>query len=123
MKNLAVLGLLIAGGWGLAGGCDNPGADFDYVYCATQLFVQTDKEINDVYRQLVGWLSAEGRTVLRTSQLAWIRSRNQQCTRVDAGSRTVNLDCATRMTQERTGFLKARIRECSSTGCVISRLR
>lgn len=56
MKKLAVGGLLVAGGWGLAAGCDNPSADFDYVYCATQLFVQADKEINDVYRELVGKL-------------------------------------------------------------------
>lgn len=123
MKKLAVVGLLVGASWGWAAGCDNPSADFDYVYCAAQLFVQADKEINDVYRELVGKLNAEGRSVLRTSQLAWIKSRNQQCTRVDATSRTVNLDCATRMTQERTSFLKARIRECNSTGCVISRLR
>jgi len=117
------MGLLAVGGWGWAAGCDNPSADFDYVYCATQLFVQVDKDINAVYRELVGKLNAEGRAVLRTSQLAWIKDRNQQCTRVDATSRSVNLDRATRMTQERTSFLKARIRECNSTGCVISRLR
>ena len=110
-------------GWGLAAGCDNPSSDFDYVYCATQLFVQADKDLNSAYQELRGKLNAAGVALLRTSQLAWIRQRNANCTRRTDTERVTNLDCAVAMTQERTTFLKARIRECNSTGCVNSRLR
>ncbi|PZA07887.1 MULTISPECIES: lysozyme inhibitor LprI family protein [unclassified Meiothermus] len=125
MRKLMALALLAMTGFGLgkAAGCDNPGTDFDYVYCAIQLYQQADKDLNKVYKQLVGKLDAEGRSILRTSQLAWIRQRNQRCTEVAGDARLVNLDCALRMTTQRTDFLKARIRECNSTGCVNSRLR
>ena len=125
MRKLSVLILLAVLGFGAgkATGCDNPSADFDYVYCAIQLYQQADKGLNDVYRELVGKLNAEGRSILRTSQLAWIRQRNLRCTQVTSDARLVNLDCATEMTTQRTDFLKARIRECNSTGCVNNRLR
>lgn len=119
LASLAMLGFSL----GKAAGCDNPSADFDYVYCAIQLYQQADKDLNEVYKQLVGKLNAEGRGILRASQLAWIRQRNQRCTEVTSDARLVNLDCATEMTTRRTDFLKARIRECNSTGCANSRLR
>lgn len=115
--------VLVVWGWSLAAGCDNPSSDFDYVYCATQLFVQADKDLNTAYQELRGKLNPAGVALLRTGQLAWIRERNASCTRRDDSGRTTNLDCAVAMTQARTAFLKARIRECNSTGCVNSRLR
>lgn len=119
-----ILTLMLAfWGWGLAAGCDSPSSDFDYVYCVTQLFVQADKELNLAYQELRGKLNASGVALLRTGQLAWIRERNARCTRREPESRVTNLDCAVSMTEERTAFLKSRIRECNSTGCVNSRLR
>jgi len=60
---------------------------------------------------------------LKAGQLAWIETRNRQCTETRGESILVDLDCATRTTVERTQFLTDRQRECLSTGCVNSKLR
>ena len=103
--------------------CIKTTSDYDVVYCGTKLYLQADKDLNDVYHQLVGKLNTDGKQLLKTGQLAWIETRNHQCTETRGNTILVDLDCATRTTVERTQFLTDRQRECLSTGCMNSKLR
>jgi len=103
--------------------CIKTTSDYDVVYCGTKLYLQADKDLNDVYHQLVGKLNTDGKQLLKTGQLAWIETRNHQCTETRGNTILVDLDCAARTTVERTQFLTDRQRECLSTGCMNSKLR
>jgi uncharacterized protein YecT (DUF1311 family) len=59
---------------------------------------------------------------LQNGQLAWIKQRDDQCSEEKPTGYFVNLDCAVDMTQKRMAFLQKRERECTSTGCVDSKL-
>lgn len=103
--------------------CDKTKTDYDVVYCGTKIYLQADHELNDAYKKLVGKLNAEGKKLLKSGQLAWIETRNTQCTMRRANDILVNLDCATHTTVERTQFLNDRYRECVSAGCMASKLQ
>jgi uncharacterized protein YecT (DUF1311 family) len=102
--------------------CDKTKTDYDVVYCGTKIYLQADKELNDSYQKLVSKLNADGKQRLKTGQLAWIETRNKQCTERRGQNILVDLDCATRTTVERTHFLNDRYRECVSAGCMNSKL-
>jgi soluble lytic murein transglycosylase len=115
---------LLAGlGWSLAQTCDNPKSEFDSLYCVVQEFQQADKELNDAYKELLAKLNPEGQGLLRNSQRAWIRQRDRASAATLEGKTVFYMDTATVMTKERTAFLKARLRECNSTGCLNAKLR
>jgi uncharacterized protein YecT (DUF1311 family) len=102
--------------------CDKPRDDFDGLYCLNKVYLETDAELNAVYKELVGKLPNEGRARLKTAQLAWIEGRNSACSRrMDTGF-FVNLRCATNQTRERLQVLQERVRECNSSGCQPSKL-
>lgn len=102
--------------------CDKPRDDFDGLYCLNKVYIETDAELNLVYKELVSRLSPDGRTRLKETQLAWIEERNTSCAkRIDAGF-FVNLSCATRSTRNRLQVLQERVRECKSAGCQPSKL-
>src|SRR5262245_59855118 len=103
--------------------CNKTTSDYDVVYCGTKLYLQADKELNEVYQKLLGQLNTDGTKLLKTEQLAWIEPRNRQCTETRGESILVDLDCATRTTVARTQFLTDRQRECLSTGCMNNKLR
>ena len=103
--------------------CTKTTSDYDVVYCGTKLYLEADKALNEVYHQLVGKLNTDGKQLVKTGQLAWIETRNHQCTETRGSTILVDLDCATRTTVERTQFLTDRQRECLSTGCMNSKLR
>lgn len=121
LVTLAVAALSIAAG-AQAAGCGKPRNAFDQVYCAGNLFSQTDKTLNQVFGDLRKQLTPEQQATLKQSQLAWIKDRDATCSREDSSGYFVNLDCAVTMSQERVDFLKERQRECSSTGCEASKL-
>ncbi|GAB7128207.1 lysozyme inhibitor LprI family protein [Silvimonas sp. JCM 19000] len=121
LLTLAVATFALAAG-AQAAGCAKPRNAFDQVYCAGNLFSQTDKTLNQAFGDLRKQLTAEQQATLKTSQLAWIKDRDAKCSREDSSGYFVNLDCAVTMTQERVDFLKERSRECSSTGCESSKL-
>jgi len=102
--------------------CDHPRNDFDDLYCLDKVYIQSDKDLNDAYGKLAKQLDANGKAALKHSQLAWIRSRNDQCSMKDDHGFWVNLDCATQTTIGRTQFLEDRYRECVSAGCMPSKL-
>ncbi|HSC81937.1 MAG TPA: lysozyme inhibitor LprI family protein [Chitinolyticbacter sp.] len=119
---VALLGAALFAGHAQAAGCGKPRNAFDTVYCAGNLFTQTDKTLNQTYTELRKQLNSAQQSTLKQSQLAWIKQRDAQCSREDSTGYFVNLDCANSMTQERLDFLKERQRECSSTGCEASKL-
>ena len=124
MKKWILALMVLVGSWSLAqGGCDNPADDFDRLYCVNQEFVQADKELNDRYKELFAKLNAEGQRLLREAQRNWIKARNKESQATLNGEVVFYMGTATRMTKERVEFLKTRLRECNSTGCVNSKLR
>lgn len=125
MRNIMVFVLLGVLGFSMAkaAGCERTSTEFDSLYCVVQLYVQADKELNDAYKELFGKLNKEGQTLLKAAQLKWIKDRDQASGKVLDGERVFYMDTATQMTSERTAFLKARLRECNSTGCVNGKLK
>ncbi len=103
--------------------CDHPKNDFDGLYCLNKVWIEADKNLNEVYKKLSLKLDANGKDALKRGQLAWISKRNSACSKTDPKEGFfVNLDCATNMTIERTKFLEDRYRECVSAGCMNSKL-
>jgi uncharacterized protein YecT (DUF1311 family) len=105
-----------------AAGCAKPRNAFDQVYCAGNLFSQADRDLNQEYTRLRQHLNAAQQSSLKSGQIAWIRQRDDQCSERKASGYFVNLDCAVDTTQKRMAFLQERERECTSTGCVDSKL-
>jgi uncharacterized protein YecT (DUF1311 family) len=123
MKKIGlVLALACLSAGAHAAGCAQPRNAFDQVYCAGNLFSQADHDLNTVYGDLRKQLQPAQQAALRTGQLAWIKQRDQACSEEKSNGYYVNLTCAVDMTQQRQAFLKERQRECSSTGCVDSKL-
>jgi len=123
MKKLMFSLLMIASGASFANSaCDVPKNDFDGLYCLNKVYQEADKELNETYKNLSAKLDASGKKSLKTGQLAWIENRNNTCSKREAKAFYVNLDCATSTTIERSRFLQDRLRECSSAGCMNSKL-
>lgn len=102
--------------------CDSPNNDFDGLYCLNKVYQEADKDLNSHYKSLVAQLDSQGRAKLKSSQLDWMRQRNDNCSRHEDGSFFVNLRCATDTTIARVQFLQDRERECKATGCQNSKL-
>lgn len=118
MKKLAVGFVLIVAATGsYAAGCGTPRNAFDQVYCAANLFSQADRDLNASYSSLRGRLNAAQKDSLKQGQLAWIKTRDAECSEEKRTGYFVNVGCAVDKTQARLAFLKERERECLSTGC------
>lgn len=102
--------------------CDKPVNDFDGLYCLNKVYQEADKELNENYKKLNDKLDDAGRKSLKAGQLAWMRERNQNCSRHEGEQFYVNLDCAADTTINRSQFLQDRLRECLSSGCQNSKL-
>jgi len=123
MKKLVFSLLLSVSGAAFANSaCDVPKNDFDDLYCLNKVYQEADKELNETYKNLSAKLDANGKKALKTGQLAWIEKRNKTCSKREANDFYVNLDCAANTTIERSRFLQDRLRECSSAGCMYSKL-
>jgi len=105
-----------------ASACDKPQNDFDGLYCLNKVYSQADKDLNEVYGKLAKALDGEGKALLKQGQLEWISNRNNNCSTKNERGFFVNLDCATKTTIDRVKFLSDRLRECSSAGCMNSKL-
>lgn len=119
------MALLALGGTGPAfanSACDHVSNDFDGLYCLNKVYQQADADLNAAYKQLVARLDADGKATLRQHQLQWMAERNVSCSKREDNAFFVDLDCATRVTIDRTRFLQDRVRECVSSGCMNSRL-
>ncbi len=117
-RTLVTLMLLACSGAALADNCDVTRTTFDDVYCTNKLYADADRELNQNYQKLRGLLNARQKSTLKRSQLAWIRNRDAQC--VDDNS--IDVGCRLSTTQERNNWLRERLRECKTVGCMSSRL-
>jgi uncharacterized protein YecT (DUF1311 family) len=123
MKRLFLLLVLAVAGPALANpACDRIINDFDGLNCLNKLYQQADTDLNSAYKALVAKLDAGGRAILRQHQLQWMAERNVSCSMRKDEAFYVDLDCAKRVTIERTRFLQDRVNECISSGCMDSRL-
>ena len=107
----------------VASGCDNPKNEFDDHYCFLQRYIQADKDLNVIYKELRNLLDSEGKQLLKTSELRWIKEREKAVIGEISGEKVFFMGRAMSRTESRLEFLKARVRECNSTGCVNSKLR
>jgi uncharacterized protein YecT (DUF1311 family) len=121
-RTLLLLSALFAGPAFATSACDRTTNDFDGLYCLNKVYQQADTDLNAAYRQLVAKLDAEGRTALKAGEAQWMAERNASCSMRKDDGFYVDLDCATKMTIDRTRFLQDRVRECVSSGCMDSRL-
>jgi len=123
MKTSAVIFLAVVFPLGAhAAGCAKPRNAFDQVYCVGSQFSQADRDLNQEYTVLRAHLNPTQQTSLKNGQVAWIKRRDNQCSEEKSNGYFVNLGCAIDMTQQRMTFLQERERECTSTGCVDSKL-
>ncbi|PIE44705.1 MAG: hypothetical protein CSA45_05645 [Gammaproteobacteria bacterium] len=117
MKKICCITLLLtAASVAFADNCARPQNTFDSLYCARKIFFSLDDDLNKSYQALRKQLNAEGKARLKNSQLKWIAARNSACVVESRGA--VIVDCAVEMTRERLYFLKDRLHECNSVGCI-----
>lgn len=112
-KIILMLGGILLSGAAFADNCENVRNTYDDVYCTNKLYASADAELNKNYQALRGKLSDKQKTILKKSQLGWIRERDAECT-TDTG---IDVQCRLSTTQERNNWLRERLRECSTIGC------
>lgn len=103
--------------------CNHPNNDFDGLYCLNKVYQQADADLNTAFGKLRAKLDGSGRAVLKSGQLTWLHSRDEQCSKREGDEFYVSLGCATKTTIARTQFLEDRYRECISSGCLNSKLQ
>ena len=94
--------------------CDRYNDSYGRTFCASKLFVESDKELNDVYKELRGVLNEQTRQSLRSTQLKWLKHRTSKC-EVSPGN--IDVDCSYKVNKQRTEFLRDRLRECKTGVC------
>ena len=98
---------------GFADGCTKPSTSYDKTYCTAKLFMESDKELNEVYGQLRKTLKSEIQKELKTIQLQWIDYRNSSCEE----NGMIAVDCNFKLNKARTEYLRDRLRECKTGHC------
>ena len=112
-KIILMLSGILLSGVAFADNCENARNTYDDVYCTNKLYASADEELNKNYQALRGKLSSNQKSILKKSQLAWIRERDAQCT-TDTG---IDVQPRLSTTQERNNWLRERLRECKTIGC------
>jgi len=97
--------------------CSTSKNEFEDVYCYAKIYIDSDNDLNAAYKALTGKLDADNKSVLKKSQLAWMKKRNDECGQRDSDGYYVDLSCAVDFTRNRTQFLKDRKAECDSGTC------
>lgn len=87
--------------------CKDPKNSYDRTYCACKLFLESDKELNVVFKELKGLLKPEVQKKLVQVQRDWIKYRNGQC----ESDGTINVDCNHNVNVARIEYLRERLRE------------
>jgi uncharacterized protein YecT (DUF1311 family) len=96
--------------------------EFEDVYCYAKQYIASDDALNAAYKALTGELNADQKSILKKSQLAWIKRRNAECGSTDSEGYSVDLSCAVDFTETRTQFLKERQAECDAGTCDADKL-
>ena len=121
MRKLWLLFLIACSGMTFADNCENPRNSYDDIYCTNKIFHDADRELNQNYASLRTYLTDHQKTILKRSQLAWIKQRDTLCASEER--RTVFVNCNLEETTLRNAWLRERIRECKTVGCNTTRLR
>ena len=106
--------VMMAGAVFAEGECDKYKTSYDVTYCYCKLFVESDKELNVVYKELKDGLKEDLKKKLTETQRDWIKYRDNVC-QEQAG--TINVDCNYQVNKERAEFLRDRSRECKAGTC------
>ena len=85
-----------------------------YTYCLSKLFVESDNELNDVYKELKGKIDAVTQKALKDTEIRWIKYRTSKC---EVSPGTIDVRCSYEVNRDRTNFLRDRLRECNSRMC------
>jgi uncharacterized protein YecT (DUF1311 family) len=94
-------------------GCQNPRSPYDKTYCLGKLFVESDKELNEVYSELKGLLKGDQIAQLVRTQKKWILFRDTAC----SSGELIHVECNYKVNKERADFLRDRSRECKVGHC------
>ncbi|ENV48409.1 hypothetical protein P255_00266 [Acinetobacter brisouii CIP 110357] len=124
MKTKLALGVLLTGlSWAAhADNCDHVRNSYDAVHCNNKMYVNADNELNKNYQELQSKLSTQQKSILKHSQLVWIKNRDQSCSGESNVGTVIYTVCQLHKTQERNSWLRERLRECKTIGCKTSSL-
>ncbi len=112
-KILFAISCLALSGLAFADNCNITRNNFDDIYCTNKVYASADAELNKNYQNLRAKLNTNQKTILKRSQVSWIKERDAECTNGTA----VDVQCRLSKTQERNNWLRERLRECSTIGC------
>lgn len=59
--------------------CANPTSNIEYKECAHRDYLAADRQLNQVYKQIISSLKGEEKQQLIGAQLAWIKFRDTNC--------------------------------------------
>ena len=90
--------------------CKDPKTSYDRTYCAAKLFLESDKELNAVYKELKGLIKPDVQKKLVLVQREWIHYRDNQC----ESNGTIDVDCNHNVNVARIDYLRERPRECKA---------
>ena len=96
--------------------------EFEDVYCYAKQYIASDDDLNAAYKALTGKLDPQAKSVLKKSQLGWMKKRNAECGTTDSEGYSVDLSCAVDFTETRTRFLRDRSVECETGKCDLAKL-
>jgi uncharacterized protein YecT (DUF1311 family) len=102
--------------------CSTSKNEFEDVYCYAKIYIDADNDLNAAYKALTSKISADTKSVLKKSQLAWMKQRNDECGRTDSDGYYVDLSCAVDFTRNRTQFLRERTTECETGTCDLDKV-
>ena len=92
--------------------CDRPQGDVEVRACIRLRYELADKQLNDVYKELIAKLSKEEKALLSEAQLGWIQQRDKTCefevyqNRGGTGYQGFLNECLGRSTKQRTAELE-----------------
>lgn len=92
--------------------CEERGSQAEASGCAHREYQAADAELNQAYNRLAGILDVEEKSLLKASELAWIKYRDTNCTfessQYKGGTMRPMIEsfCLTRVTRARTAELK-----------------
>jgi uncharacterized protein YecT (DUF1311 family) len=126
-SHLPVAGLIAGLALHLGGGaaqadCSTSKNEFEDVYCYAKIYIDSDNDLNAAYKALTPKLDADAKSVLKKSQLAWMKKRNDECGQTDSDGYYVDLSCAVDKTRQRTQFLRDRQSECEAGKCDLDKM-
>jgi uncharacterized protein YecT (DUF1311 family) len=93
---------------------DNYTTSYDRTYCFSKLLVESDKELNEVYKQLKSGIKPDSKRKLTEIQREWMHYRDNTC-QEEPG--TIIVNCNYYVNKGRTEYLRDRLRECKTGNC------